>query len=133
LAARTAGARDFDPQIFRFQLNVDIFRLRQHCHGCCRRMNTALSLGGRHALHAVHTALVPKLAKDRFARHAKDRFLKSTKLRRTGFEVLSLQSRRFCIAVVHPVKIGGEDSGFVAACPGTDFYDRVALFRFICR
>src|ERR1043166_4944783 len=93
-------------------------------------MNTALSLGGRHALH---TALVTKLAKDRFAPHAKDRFLESAKLRRTGFEVLSLQSRRFCIAMVHPVKIGGEDRGLVATCPGTDFYDRVALFRLICR
>src|SRR6516162_11011202 len=96
-------------------------------------MNTALSLGGRHALYAVHTALVTKLAKDRFARHAKDRFLESTKLRRTGFEVLGFQSRCFCIAMIHPVKIGGEDSGFVAACSGTDFYDGVALFGLIRR
>src|SRR5216683_585735 len=96
-------------------------------------MNAALSLGGRHALHAVHTALVTKLSKDRFARNPEDRFLEPTKLRRTGFEVLSLQSRSFCIAMIHPVKIGGEDSGFVATCPGADFHDRVALFCLIRR
>src|SRR5438093_7879870 len=96
-------------------------------------MNAALSLGGRHALHAVHTAFVTKLSKDRFARNPEDRFLEPTKLRWTGFEVLSLQSRRFCIAMIHPVKIGGEDGGFVAACPGANFDDRVALFRLIHR
>src|SRR6476620_2740732 len=96
-------------------------------------MNAALSLGGRHPLHAVHTALVTKLSKDRFARNPEDRFLESTKLRRTGFEVLSFQSRRFCIAMIHPVKIGGEDGGFIAARPGADFYNRVALFCLIGR
>src|SRR6266540_5874156 len=94
-------------------------------------MNAALSLGGRHALHAVHTALVTKLSKDRFARNPENRFLEPTKLRWTGFEVLSLQSRRFCIAMIHPVKIGGEDSGFIAACSSADFNDRVALLRLI--
>src|SRR5436190_20724396 len=96
-------------------------------------MNAALGLGCRHPLYAVHSALVTKLSKDRFARNSKDRFLKSTKLRRTRFEVLTLQSRRFCITMIHSVKIGGENSGFVAACPGTDFDDRVALFRLIRR
>src|SRR5580765_7261085 len=96
-------------------------------------MNSALRLGGRHALHSVHTALVTKFPKDGFARNSKDRFLKPTKLRRTGFEVLSLQSSRFSIAMIHPVKIGGEDSGFAAACPGANFHDRVALFRLISR
>src|SRR4029077_8208883 len=99
---------------------------------CCGCMNAALSLGGRHALHAVHTAFVTKLSKDRFARNPEDRFLEPTKLRWTGSEALSLQSRRFCIAMIHPVKIGGEDSGFVAAGPGADFHDRVALFPLIC-
>src|SRR6266403_2289033 len=96
-------------------------------------MNAALSLGGRHALDTVHTALVTKLSKDGFARNPEDRFLESTKFRRTGFEVLSLQSRRFCIAMIHPGKIGGEDSGFVAACPGANFHDCVALFRLVRR
>ena len=35
--------------------------------------------------------------------------------------------------MIHPVKIGGEDSGFVAACPGADFHDRIAFFRLIRR
>ena len=35
--------------------------------------------------------------------------------------------------MIHPVKIGGEDSGFVAACPGANFHDCVALFRLIRR
>ena len=96
-------------------------------------MNAALSLCRRHTLHSVHTALVTKLSKDRFAGNSEDRLLESTKLRPTRFQVLSFQSCRFCIAMIHPVKIGGEDGGFVAACPGADFYDRVALFRLIRR
>src|SRR5204863_9821736 len=92
-------------------------------------MNATLSLRRRHALYAVNTALVTKLSKDRFARKPKGRFLESTKLRRTRFEVLSFQSRRFRIAMIHPVKIGGEAGGFVAACRGADFYGRVARFR----
>src|SRR5215470_3896001 len=96
-------------------------------------MNATLSLGCWHPLHAVYTAFVTKLSKDRFARNPEDRFLESTKLRRTGFEVLSFQSRSFCIAMIHSVKIGGKDASFVAACPCTDFHDRVALFCLIRR
>ena len=53
LAAGAGGAEGVDANVFGFDLDVDLFGLRQNRDGDGRGVNAALSLGLRHALHAV--------------------------------------------------------------------------------
>src|SRR5215210_1670938 len=57
LPAGTARPIDVDAEVLLIDLDLDLVCLRQDRYGRRRGMNPALSLGGRHALHAVHTGL----------------------------------------------------------------------------
>ena len=48
--------------------DVDLLGLRQHRHGDGRGVDAPLRLGRRHALHAVHAALVLEASEDALAR-----------------------------------------------------------------
>ena len=96
-------------------------------------MDAALRFGRGHALHAMDAALVTQFPENRFAGDFENRFLQPAELGRTGFEVFDLKPGRFRVAVVHPVKIGGENSGLAAAGAGANFHDRVAIVGFIGR
>jgi len=74
LPARAARAANFNTQILRFQLDIDIFRFRQHRHGGGGSMNSPLRFGRGHALHAMYPALKPQFPKDRFARNLENGF-----------------------------------------------------------
>ena len=58
LAAGTGGAEDVDAQVVRVDLDLDLLGLGQHQHAGGGGVDPALRLGHRHALHAVHAALV---------------------------------------------------------------------------
>src|SRR5581483_1460810 len=63
-----------DPQIFRFNLYVDILRLVKHRNSYSRCMDSTLLLGRWHALHPMHTALVLQLRVDAVAFDNRDDF-----------------------------------------------------------
>ena len=133
LAAGTARAADFDAEVVGFEVEVDILGFGQHRDGRGGGVNAPLRFGRRHALHAMHAALEAQLPKDVLARDLEDRFAQSAELRRTRLEVFDLQARRFRVAVVHAVKIGGEDCRLAAAGAGADFDDRVAILVLVRR
>jgi hypothetical protein len=56
-ATRSAGTTNFNPEILRFQINIDIFGFRQHGYRGSRSMNPALRFGRGDALHAMNAAL----------------------------------------------------------------------------
>ena len=133
LAAGAAGATDFDAEILRLEFEIDFFGFRQHGDGGGGGVNAALRFGRRHALHAMHAALVTQLSENRFAGDLEDHFLQAAELGRAGFEVLDFQSGGFRVAVIHPVKISREDRRFAPAGAGADFHDGVAVFVFVRR
>src|SRR4051794_27802633 len=125
LAARTARTANFDPQIFRLQFKVDFLGLGKDSDGRGRSVNASLRFGRGDTLNPVDPTLEPQLLENVFARDPKDRFLEPAKLRRTGLEILPLEPRRFRVAIVHPVKVGGENGGLAPTGPGADLDDRV--------
>ena len=58
LAARATGSADFDAEVFLFQFDIHFLRFRQHGDGNGGGMDSALSLGGGHALDAVDAGFV---------------------------------------------------------------------------
>src|SRR5260370_16889218 len=64
LAAWTARAEDVDAQILLVDLDVDLFGLGQHGHGCRRGVDATAGLGLRDTLHAVDTGLEFKPLED---------------------------------------------------------------------
>src|SRR6266699_2696063 len=58
LAAGTGRAEDIDPQVVRVDADLDRVSLWHHHHTRRRRVDPALRLGDRDALHPVHAALV---------------------------------------------------------------------------
>src|SRR5438046_2521206 len=68
-------AERVDAQVFVVDLNIHILGFGQHRDGGRRRMDAAAGLGGRHALHAVHAALVLQPAVHALAFDRRDDFL----------------------------------------------------------
>ena len=64
LAAGAARAERVDAQVLLVDLDVHVLGFGQHRHRGRGRVDAAAGLGGRHALHAVHAALVLQPAVD---------------------------------------------------------------------
>src|ERR1022692_5049915 len=77
LTARPASATNFDPQILRLQLKLDVFRLRQHRHRRSGSMNAALRFRRGYALHTMDSTFVAEFPKNRFTGNAEDHILQS--------------------------------------------------------
>ena len=58
LPARAGRAEHVDAQVVRVDLDLDVLGLGQHQHAGGGGVDAPLRLGGGHALHAVHAALV---------------------------------------------------------------------------
>src|SRR5207247_9620223 len=58
LAAGAGRAESVNAQIFWINLDVHIFRFRQHSNRNCRSVHSSLLLGLRYPLHAMHSAFV---------------------------------------------------------------------------
>ncbi len=54
LTTRSATAEDIDANFIVRDLDLNIFDFGQDGDGRCASMNTTLTLGHRHTLHAVH-------------------------------------------------------------------------------
>ena len=127
LAAGAARAERVDAQILLVDLDVDFLGLGQHRDGRGRRVDAAAGFGGRHALHAVHAALVLQLAVDALALDQRDDFLDAAGVGVAGRHHLELPALALGVARVHAEQVGGEQRRFVAAGAGADFEDDVLL------
>ncbi len=77
LAAGPARAERVDAQILRIDLDVHFLGFRQHGDRRRRRVDAAARFGRRHALHAMHAALVLEAAVDALAFDRRDHFLEA--------------------------------------------------------
>ena len=125
LTARSARAEGVDPQILLVDLDIHLFGLRQHGHRGRRGVDASARFGRRHALHAVHAALVLEPAVHAASFDRGDDFLEPADAgvaRRHHLEppALTLGELR-----IHAEQLAGEERRFVAAGAGADFEDDV--------
>ena len=90
-------------------------------------MNAAGTLGVGHALHAVHAGFVFKLGKGAAAADFGDDFFIPAHRAFARCHDLDFPSLRGGVALIHAEQIAGKQRGFVAAGPGADFENDVAL------
>ena len=107
--------------------DVDLFGLRQDRHGGGRRVHASLRLGGRHALHAVHAALVLQLAVGAAPLDRGDDFLQAADAGLVAREHVELPALTFRVLAVHAEQLGGEQRRLVAARAGADLEHDVLL------
>jgi hypothetical protein len=100
---------------------------RQHRDGCRRGVDTARSLGRRHALHAVHARFELEPREHAAARDGGDRLLVAADAGVGELEDLEAPAMLGGVALVHAEEIGGEQRRLVAAGAGADLEDGVLL------
>ena len=126
LSAGAAGAEGVPFDFTFVDDHVKGFCFRQDCDGRGRGVDTPLRLGGRHALHSVHTALVFQHAIDSFPGHGANNFLETSGS--TFARTRNLQLPAFLLAElgVHSEKVAGKESRFVAPRSAAYFQNRIA-------
>ena len=101
--------------------DLDVLGLGQHRHRRGRRVDAALRLGGRHALHAVRAALVLEAAVRAVAADL-ERVRAVARVQRLGLEAEPLG-----VAGEHPVQVAGPQARLVAARAAADLDDHVLV------
>ena len=114
-----------DANIFGFDLHVDLFGFGQNRYSDGRRVHTALGLGGGHALHPMHSALVLHLRVHPLAFDDGDHFLQTTHSRFGLRKNLYLPAMLLGKSRVHAEDLGHKERGFVSPGAGADFQDDV--------
>ena len=107
--------------------DVDFVGFGQHGDRRRRRVNAAARFGRRHALHAVHAALVLQLAVDALAFDVDDDFLDAALAGFAERHHLELPALALGVARVHAIEVAGEERRLVAARAAADFDDDVLL------
>src|SRR5690606_17694709 len=126
LTARSRRAKRVDAQIVRIDLDVaDLLELRQHRDGAGRRVDPALRLGRRHALHAMHAGLELEPRVRALADDPADDLLVSAVLAFARAQHLDAPALVLGVSAVHPKEIAGEKRRLVAAGPGADLEEQV--------
>ena len=113
--------------------DVDLLGLGKHRDGRRRGVDASRRLGVRDALHAVHAGLEFELGEGAASLDLGDDLLEAADrafARRDHLD-LPLVERR--IALVHAEQVAGEQRGLVAAGPGADFQNHVALVHRVLR
>ena len=114
-------AVDVDLQVVRVDVDVDVLGLGQHGDGRGRRVDAALRLGHRDALHAVRAALELEDARRAVALDG-ERVLAVADLERLGLEPAALG-----VLGEHPEDVAGPEAGLVAARAALDLDDDVLV------
>src|SRR5690606_41144175 len=101
--------------------------LRQHRDGAGRRVDPALRLGRRHALHAMHAGLELEPRVRALADDPADDLLVSAVLAFARAQHLDAPALVLGVSAVHPKEIAGEKRRLVAAGPGADLEEQVRV------
>ena len=133
MTARTRRAKDIDAEVLVLDLEIDLFRLGKHGDGGSRGVNASLTLGDGNTLHAVHARFPAHCSVGAFTLDLEDCLLDSAE-RSVGLrDDLDAPAAALGEARVHPVKVGGENRGFVAAGASADFHDCRTIIERIVR
>ncbi len=127
LSAWTGRAESVDAQVFGLDLDVNFVGFGKHRHRGGRRVDASLLLGGRHALHPMHAALIFQLGINLVALNRGHNFFHSADRGGRAFQNFDFPALRFSIARVHPEKFAGKKRSFIAARARANFYDHVLV------
>src|SRR5436305_708220 len=108
LAAGSARAEGIDAQVLLVDLDVGVLRFWQDGDGGGRRVDAAAGLGRRHALDAMHAALVLQLAVDAASRDRCDHYLDAAYPALAHRQRLDLPALALAEARVHAEQIRRE-------------------------
>ena len=122
-----AGVENVNPQFIRIHLHLHIVGLRQHCHGGRGGMDAPLGFRFRHPLYPVDAPLVLQPAERPLALNLKHYLMKPAQIRRVGIHHIHPPVLQLGIAVIQPVQIAGEQTGFLPAGAGPHLYDNIPL------
>ena len=125
LPARAGGAERIDLQLGGVEVKLGLFQLRQHRHGAGARVDAALRLRFRHALHAVHAAFKPEARKGVHAADDEIDLPDAAELGLAAVDDLNGEALPLGVHFVHPEKIGGKKGAFLAADAAADLHDDV--------
>ena len=125
LPARAGGAECVDLQLGGVKMEFSLFQLRQHRHGAGARVDAALRLRFRHALHAVHTAFKPKTRKGVRATYDEIDLPDAAELGLAAVDDLHREALPFGVHFIHSEKIGGKKGTFLSADAAADLHDDV--------
>ena len=114
-------------------LDVDLVGFGQHRDGGRRGVDAAAGFGGRHALHAMHAALVLQPAVGALALDADDDVLDAALVGFAERHQLDLPALPLGVARVAAIEIAGKQRRLFAAGAGADFEHHVALVVRILR
>ena len=127
LAAGAAGPHRLDPEVLVVDGDIHILGERQHGHGRGGGVDAPLRLGRRHPLHAMHAGFELETRIDAVAGHFGDDFLEAAHGALALGDGLDAPAPERGVALVHPVKVAGEERGLVAAGAGADLEDDAAV------
>ena len=120
LPAVSARAKDVYVQIFRLDVDVDLFGFGQHRHGCGRRVNAPAGFGYGDALNAMAAAFVLEAAVRPTPAQLKHNLFDCAQPRLVHIDDFRMPAVALSVARVHPIQIRREQARLVA--PGARAY-----------
>src|SRR2546427_12301539 len=120
LTAGSLRAEHVDPQVFLFDLDVDVLGLGEHGHRSGGRMPPALRLGLGDPLYPVHARLVAQRAVDARPPGGEERLLQAREIPFGQRANLALPALPLREPGVHPEQLRGEQRRLVATGAGAD-------------
>src|SRR5258706_9342219 len=133
LAAGAARAIGIDANVRWVDLDIGRGDFGHHRHRRRRRVDAALRLGRRHALHAVAAGLELELRVGAMPDDARDDLLVASGLAQALRNDLDLPAVALGEARVHAEEVAREDRALVAAGSGADLEEEIALVVRIAR
>ena len=127
LSPRAARPVGVDFQVLRADVDLDVVHLGQDGHRSRGGVDAPAGLRHGDPLDAVHPALELELAVGPVAVDAERNLLVPSDAGLVAVDDLHLPALALAEAVVHPVEVGGEESGLLAARPGADLHDDALL------
>src|SRR5579883_2750014 len=126
-AAGAGRSHRINAQVGLVDRDVDVLGLRQDRNGGGRGVNAARAFRVGHALHAVHARFELELGEGAAALHFSDDLLVAADRAFARRDHLDFPTLPGCIALVHAEQVAGEQRGLIAAGPGANFQNYVAL------
>src|SRR5690606_21207765 len=134
LPAGARRAKRVDAQVAGVNLDVaDLLELRHHRDGARRRVNPALRLGDRHALHAMNAGLELEPRVRASADDPADDLLVPAVLAFARAQHFDPPALRLGVSAVHAEEIAGEERGLVAAGAGPNLEEEIRVVVRILR
>ena len=127
LSACTGGTIGVDLQILGVDGKLHLLRLRHHCHGSGRGLDTSGGFCLRHPLYPVRACLKLQTGECSGTLHGGHGFLYAAQLRFVDGYHIQREALPLGVHGVHPQQVSGKQRAFLAADAGPDLQHDVFL------